>query len=379
MLSRVHSGEWARDVKSSTGQYWEGLDQIRGVAALLVVVWHFAHRSTGDPVPFEQAPLPLISIFEEGHVGVSLFMVLSGYLFTKLLAGRDLIFSLFLWNRAVRLFPLLILSFALWGLRTWLTGGDVEAFLWSLPTGFVLPTWPNGGWSIAVELHFYLLLPVLLVILRHEPWLMLLVVALFMAVRTAIFANGSEGLYYGYFTIIGRIDQFALGMLAFACRDRVTPRVAGMLAAAFVAYQWGFNHFGGYHGLADSAIWIVNPTIEAIACAAVVAWYDAAETPIRGAAGGWLTKAGEYSYSIYLLHMFFVPSAAKFIHHRVMDISDFYLALPWALASFAAMIMVGHVSYTWIEKPFERFRVRYTRTRKASGEPMPAAAEAISR
>lgn len=379
MLGGARSGEWARDVKSSTGQYWEGLDQIRGVAALLVVVWHFAHRSTGYPVPFEQAPLPLFSIFEEGHVGVSLFMVLSGYLFTKLLAGRDLILPLFLWNRAIRLFPLLILSFGLWGLRTWLTGGDVEAFFWSLPTGFVLPTWPNGGWSIAVELHFYLLLPVLLVVLRREPRLMLLVVALFMAIRTAIFASGGEGLYYGYFTIIGRIDQFAFGMLAFACRERVTARVAGMLATGFVAYQWGFNLFGGYHGLAYSAIWIVNPTVEAVVCAAIVAWYDAAETPIRGMAGRCLTRAGEYSYSIYLLHMFFVPSAAKLIHQHVMDISNFYLALPWALASFAGMMMVGHVSYTWVEKPFERFRVRYTRMRDASGEPMPAAAVAVSR
>lgn len=90
MLGGGDWAEWVRGVKSSTGQYWEGLDQIRGIAALLVVVWHFAHRSTGQPVPFEEVPLPLFSILEEGHVGVSLFMVLSGYLFAKLLAGREL-------------------------------------------------------------------------------------------------------------------------------------------------------------------------------------------------------------------------------------------------------------------------------------------------
>lgn len=62
-----------------------------------------------------------------------------------------------------------------------------------------------------------------------------------------------------------------------------------------------------------------------------------------------------------------------------MDISNFYLALPWALASFAGMMVVGHVSYTRIEKPFERFRVRYTRAPDSAGEHMPTAALAASR
>ncbi len=70
---------------------------MRAIAAFMVFVWHFCHGKTGTPVPFDAAPafFPL-AVLEEGHTGVSLFMVLSGYLFQKLLDGKVIQWRAFL-------------------------------------------------------------------------------------------------------------------------------------------------------------------------------------------------------------------------------------------------------------------------------------------
>ena len=98
-------------MKSSSGQHFEGLDHLRALAAFLVVLWHFAHPFQDGPVPLGAAPE--IAIFDESHSGVALFMTLSGYLFAKLIGDRSVDFPAFLWNRALRLLPLLVLALAL--------------------------------------------------------------------------------------------------------------------------------------------------------------------------------------------------------------------------------------------------------------------------
>ena len=103
-------------MRSSEGRYFIGLDHLRGLAAFLVFEWHFIHAAG---VPFSNVPFiwPL-SLIEEGHWGVSLFMTLSGYLFAKLLDGKIIIYRYFFWNRFLRLAPLLILVLAYIGIRS---------------------------------------------------------------------------------------------------------------------------------------------------------------------------------------------------------------------------------------------------------------------
>src|SRR5690606_1665436 len=97
-----------------------------------------------------------LSFLTEGHTGVALFMTLSGYLFAKLLDGRRMAALPFLWNRFLRLAPLLAFVMVIVGVLRWQAGTlDVAAYGRELLYGFVIPSWPNGGWSITVELHFY--------------------------------------------------------------------------------------------------------------------------------------------------------------------------------------------------------------------------------
>ncbi len=358
-------------MKATSGEHYVALDHVRGVAALLVFVWHFMHGRYGSPVPFEGAPFwgPLV-LFDEGQVGVALFMTLSGYLFAKLLDGKRVVYSLFFWNRALRLMPLLLLVFAINAVMEGLRSDRPQAayeYLRSLPGGLVFPTWPNGGWSITVELHFYLLLPLLLFLLRswyQGLWLLLTFAIL---LRTGYHSWAGEVQSLAYSTIFGRIDQFVLGIIAFHYRAHIIGRhvwIAG-ITVAFITLYWWFDNNGGFYLLpsypSPSRLWIVLPTLEGAAFAAVIAWYDGSFLHRPGAISTLFARLGEYSYSIYLLHFFFVFAVARWIHASVLDISNFYVALPVSVVAFMTMVPVAYLSMRFVERPFLRLRRRYTK------------------
>ncbi len=356
-------------MKSTSGEHYVALDHVRAIAAMLVFVWHFIHGQQGSPVAFEGSPVwgPWV-LFDEGHVGVALFMTLSGYLFAKLLDGKRVIYHLFFWNRLLRLMPLLLLVIAINALGEALASGSPQAalgYLRSIPGGLVFPTWPNGGWSITVELHFYLLLPLLLLLVRrwHQGlWLLLALAILF---RTGYHAWTGEVQSLAYSTIFGRIDQFVLGIIAFHGRAHLIgrhARAAG-IAAAFITLYWWFDKSGGFYLQptypSPSALWIVLPTFEGLAFAALIAWYDGSFLHREGPLSNLLAILGEYSYSIYLLHFYFVFAVAQWIHVNVLDLSNFYVALPVSLLAFVAMIPISYLSMRFVERPFLGLRRRY--------------------
>ena len=348
-------------MRSSTGQHFVALDHIRALAAFLVVCWHFTHSLNGFPVPFGTAPE--LAFFDEGHVGVSLFMTLSGYLFAKLLDGKEISLLPFLWNRFLRLMPLLALVLLIVGLQFHFQGGDATLFLRGVSAGLVLPVLPNGGWSITAELHFYLILPILLLLLRKKPQGLLMLVGVAISIRVALYLSGADVQFLAYRTIIGRFDQFVFGMLLFHHRGLVSNGFATFVALLFAISYAAFDLAGGYYNLPQEAkfVWIVLPTWEAACLGALIAWYDGHALRVPFLA--WpMQKAGEYSYSIYLLHFFFYEQAARVVHTYIMPISSIYLALPWAMIFFVLMAFLGHFSFRYIERPMLAFRRSYVLT-----------------
>jgi peptidoglycan/LPS O-acetylase OafA/YrhL len=202
---------------------------VRALAAYLVFVWHFLHMTPRFPVPYATAPVFPFALLDEGHTGVALFMTLSGYLFARLVGDHRIDYTRFLWSRAVRLWALLVVVIAAWMVIEWLAGTPILAS--NIYGGLLLPTWPFGSWSITVELHFYLLFPLLLLMFRrYGPYMLLYVVAGAMLARYDWWRTYGEAQHVAFWTIIGRIDQFVFGML-FALvpiRRDVLRVVAGM-------------------------------------------------------------------------------------------------------------------------------------------------------
>ena len=349
-------------MRSSSGQYYPGLDHLRALAAFLVFGWHFSHGATGHPAPFGPSATPFLGPFNEGHCGVALFMCLSGYLFAKILDGKRVIWFGFYWNRLIRLAPLLVIVFVLRGLMTWHADpAALDSYLLSLVVGLIRPAWPNGAWSITVEMQFYLLLWAIIPLKRRWPAALFGLLALGLTARFLIYEAGGDVAYYAYWTIIGRIDQFVLGIAAWEFRGLLRGRHVWMgvaTVAFFGFYQW-FVSIGGFYGTQGArAVWIVMPTIEAAFFSFLVAYYDAFAFSRR-----WYWRlveaVGSASFSIYLLHTFVVFDLPPIIARWVPGMATWEIAEAVALVTFAALFPVAWLSYRFVEMPFLRYRTRY--------------------
>ncbi|QPC91795.1 acyltransferase [Mesorhizobium sp. INR15] len=363
-------------MKSSTGDHYPALDHVRGLAAFLVFTWHFLHVSPDAIVPYGFVPaLPVFSLLDEGHTGVSLFMALSGYLFAKLLDGKQIRYLPFFANRALRLLPLLVAVICIEACRRYLAGQPLDEYFTGVGKGFIFPTLPNGGWSITVETHFYLLLPFLLMASRKFLFAPLLFIAAAILLRIALWEHFGEVQLAASVTIIGHADQFLAGILAFHLRAYARDRhwLALAVFILFSGFFWWFDTAGGFYQLgrypSPHGIWIILPTLEAAAYSFGIAYYDTSFSTRRTSLPlKVLEKAGSYSYSIYLLHLFFVFQLAKAINDNVMDISNFYVACLWSVVCFVATIPIGYLSYTCVEAPFLRLRLRYAVDKRETTE-----------
>ena len=91
------------------GSHIPALDAVRGVAILLVMVFHFSSYGHG----LARSPLFIYRLYylvsRAGWIGVDLFFVLSGFLITGILydaKGSDRYFRNFYARRVLRIFPL---------------------------------------------------------------------------------------------------------------------------------------------------------------------------------------------------------------------------------------------------------------------------------
>lgn len=349
-------------MKSSTGQYYQSLDHIRALAVFIVFAWHFIHFNNGQL----EGPLAFpLSIFTEGHTGVAIFMTLSGYLFAKLTENKKIIFYPFLWNRFLRLAPLLFFIIVIVGFQNWINGSLDPSYIKRIIKGFIYPSLPNGGWSITVELHFYILLPLLLFLSKKSSHRLLYIVTIGLVTRFIIFIVNGEVQSFAYWTIIGRLDQFVLGIYFYINRNCFKNKgyLIILILSIFLIFWYWFDENGGFYKSpyypSPSLIWVIIPTIEGMAYGSLIAWYDTSSSYSESRVAKSIALIGTYSYSIYLFHFFIVFEIPFFIDKYLYNLTNRYILLMTAIPSFLIMIPFAHISYHYIEQPFLKFRKRY--------------------
>ena len=222
------------------------IDALRGLAILMVLANHVALQ-----VPGLSAPVRALASF--GQMGVQLFFVASAYTlclsWQQRRAGEGRPLLAFLLRRVFRIAPLYWFAIALFAGLHFLnvdadSGGTdspyTAANVWA-NLGFVhglLPAAQNsvvpGGWSIGVEMFFYLLFPLLLRAaqsVRASVLLASLALALNLLWQTSMggVANNSAA----YFHPLNQMPVFLLGMALFRWQQeaRRTARLTARLTA----------------------------------------------------------------------------------------------------------------------------------------------------
>lgn len=239
--------------------YSPALDGIRALAALVVVVHHA--RVPGSP---------------GGFFGVDVFFVLSGYLITRLLIVEHeregcLRLGHFLIRRLRRLLPALLLMLAAYLLLAPWIFPDVmlsKHFRDAVLTALYVVNYAAylGGfvselahvWSLAVEMHFYLLWPVVLLgILRLPRRLAIAVIASLYIAATAWRWWGAEN-FATIWTFYVRTDTHCSGLLLGCLLGLLECHASPLLGDCGAAVAGICDHLLQHHVDDYRALWLYH-------------------------------------------------------------------------------------------------------------------------
>ncbi len=260
-----------------------------------------------------------------GWVGVDLFFVLSGYLISGLLFAdhekhKRIDLSRFYIRRGLKIWPAFYALLAVRLLIDVVLRHKIQPKPWLVEIFFLqsyLPGYWTHTWSLAVEEHFYIVFPLLLVALvKWSPKRFNLLPQVFAVIATLAllcrFAvgwkqDGTNAFLTWYFPTHLRIDGLMFGVLLRYYHDyrphifkRIASWSAGRAIVGFALvlllifpvenrhmHTWGF-------------------TVMYLASGFVVVQAVSFEGgSIIGAVSRLLAAVGIYSYSIYLWHIFF--------------------------------------------------------------------------
>lgn len=353
--------------------YVARLDHLRLFAAMLVFCFHYYHHFYGR---WQARPdLWGFGWLVEGHTGVSLFFVLSGFILMRIAmtAGGAIQYWAFLRNRLLRIFPLFLFVFAVALSITrdaFVPQNLLYAFVTNLglaPTSFHFIT--GAAWSISVEFSFYLVFPFLgRFAFQQGPSYLLRLIVLLLIFKFAAYFVVERATHMYFSTLLGRFDQFLIGMLAALVAPQILEAVKraghfwssfaliGCAALIFGAIEWQAHQASFYRPVAKQAAWILWPTVEAGLWAAFVLAYVGWAGRVPAALERFFEAGGRISYSFYLWHsvVIFIASslAPSVIGDRTLVLALFPVVLLFVW-------MIASLSYRTIEAPFLALRRPY--------------------
>ena len=369
-MTPTHQGHSAR---------LHGLDHVRALAIILVFFFHYSISIFGHP---DWVP----AVFSFGWTGVDLFFVLSGFLITsqlfgQMLKGGAISFRVFFLKRAFRILPAFWIVVSIYFLFPFFREKEALPALWRFLTftqNFDLDLHSSGtfshAWSLCVEEHFYLFLPLTLIALaaadlfRKSYWLLPGLFLFGIAIRSYSWLHfyqpgmTSDTAYidwykYIYYPTYNRLDGLlvgvsiaavycfqpgiwhrisaygnfllAMGGVLLACAYQVCMEQDSFVASVFgfplVAFGYGFIVAGAISPTSFLYKWKSRPT----------------------------AHIATLSYAIYLTHKGVIHVTQTILSHSLGINIDTNITL---LVCILTCFTVATLLHVFIERPFLRFR-----------------------
>lgn len=322
---------------------------LRAIAVLAVIIFHI-----------NKEWLP------SGFIGVDIFFVISGFIISSIILNnkKDFNFFYFYKKRIIRIIPpyLFLLSICAIISTILFTYSDLKFFLESLkytlyfysnnyfstfgdyfsPVSEELPLLHT--WSLAIEMQFYFLLPILLICFsRKKIKEITIILIFFLTLWVEIKLNKTND--DQYFSLLSRIPEFLIGTLAALLsknpliQEKKSLSLIGLIILIPCFFLIPNQHFPGVFGL-----------IPSISIALIIIQKDSCINKIFG--GKYLVFIGTISYSLYLWHW---PILAFFRYYTNTQ----QLSLTIIIISIVLTLFCAYLSYTLIEDKLSKCKEAY--------------------
>jgi len=336
--------------------YIPAIDGLRGVAVLLVLLFHFGVRGFSPG----------------GYIGVDIFYVISGFLITSILLKEFHTYGCiglanFYKRRILRIFPAFIMMIAVYSAIAAASRSHVhlcasgtallEMMNWARAFGFGCEGFLGHTWSLSAEEQFYLAWPPLLSLSLSKfswkrgggLWMLSFLILAIVCWRVYLVVTGSpaDRTYNGLDThadglLLGCLLAFTGGRLPGIGYKEAWPIPVALLAiiTMFLPYDAYFIEATGLTVGAISAGWVI---------AIVYSGHPCAITTVLS--NPMMVRIGKLSYSLYLWHYPILRGL------EAMKIPEQLLACTGIPLSF----MAAFLSYKFVETPFLKRKQAFSR------------------
>jgi peptidoglycan/LPS O-acetylase OafA/YrhL len=355
----------------------DGLLAARCYAAMSIVLFHLALLANLDMPPY------LSFVTRYFGIGVPLFYVVSAFSlmigYSTKLGSRDEIVTYFI-RRFTRIAPLFYVTIVIYYILLGRAFGKpvslaevassvlfIFNFIPQHVTGFVM-----ASWSIGVEMAFYLIFPILaLMVTDWKRAVALFAVCLFLHFmwQSAFVGAPANLVNFGRYFLVAYMPYFGAGFIAFhawqVARRTVHSAATGAAALCFgllglvatmVFGRWIVVHVGTH------ALLILWPLLLGASSVGIALF------PTSLLVGRLSKTIGEASFGMYLWHPLVIVA-----HVKVGTYKAIYASVPehglaygaCAVVTIVTLCAVAIPSYHYIERPGSRLTMQFRRTRPA--------------
>ena len=361
---------------------YELLDGLRGVAALLVVLYHFGEGFATSPVD---------QMMNHGYLAVDFFFVLSGFVIGYAYDSRwkngNMTPWRFMLRRIIRLHPMVVLSVVLGALAFIIQGSvkwdgspvPLHAVMLSLLMGlFLIPSAPgafpevrgNGemfplvgpSWSLFFEYIGSILYGFWLHSLSRKGLVAVLIISA-IGLASCAFANISGAYHigfgwsmadYGFLGGFFRLSfSFTAGLLLSRNFRKINIRGAFWLCAAIIAAVLSCPYVGS-----STEPSILNAAYDIAATFFIfpaVVYLGACGMTSDSFSGATCEFLGRLSYPLYIIHY---PAMYLFYAWVWNNHISFHEAVPVCVAIFFGVILAAWLALRFYDEPLRRFLSR---------------------
>ncbi|MCX7116428.1 MAG: acyltransferase [Legionellales bacterium] len=353
-----------------------GLDTLRAVAIILVLMYHYVVFVSREPT--------FGFLSDIGWVGVDLFFVLSGYLIGNQIfssIAKQRIFSLksFYYRRLLRTLPNYLLILGMYFLIPAFKEHEVLPPLWKFLTftqnfGLNVGTAFSHAWSLCIEEQFYLIFPALTLWIVYTKsfrasWVIMLgAMVIGIILRSSLwiyYVQNAEGpvvhAYYSkiYYSSFCRLDELILGVSIAMMKNfrndawmKITEKgnlillfgVSSSILTLYLFSQYHYTLFMAALGFPLLAISFAALTIAALCPASYLH-----NIKIPGTA-----NLAIWSYAIYLIHKPLMVMTHEILLQWGLTLPSLSVLLIMFISIFS-----GWLLYTCVEAPFLKIRDKY--------------------